>query len=323
MVLRYHGSHMEERVESKGFFEMLWDCDHCDTKGLLGKSQRHCPNCGAKQNPDKRYFPDQGSAQRVDGHQFEGADRTCLACNAPQSAAATNCTHCGAALDGASEVRGVVTPVAPKPQRKRWPMFAVIAAVVLVMFSIWYFFIRTQDLQMTVTAHRWERTIDVEEFADRSETAWQNEVPRDARMVSCHREQRSSRKIHDGETCRMERVDRKDGTFEELEKCRPNYRSEPVYDERCNFTVQRWARVDTVRLTGADLSPAWPALSVPAQAVESLGARRAGGRNEKLLLQFGKQTCEVSETAWRKYRDGTAYTVEVRARSGEVVCKSL
>ena len=23
-------------------YEMLWDCDHCDTKGLLGKSQRHC-----------------------------------------------------------------------------------------------------------------------------------------------------------------------------------------------------------------------------------------------------------------------------------------
>jgi hypothetical protein len=26
---------------------------------------------------------------------------------------------------------------------------------------------------------------------------------------------------------------------------------------------------------------------------------------------------------WRKYTDNTAYEVEVRARSGEVVCKSL
>jgi hypothetical protein len=32
---------MTERVESQGFYEMLWDCDHCDTKGLFGKSQRH------------------------------------------------------------------------------------------------------------------------------------------------------------------------------------------------------------------------------------------------------------------------------------------
>ncbi|MDQ3341494.1 MAG: zinc ribbon domain-containing protein [Myxococcota bacterium] len=314
---------MEERVESKGFFEMLWDCDHCDTKGLLGKSQRHCPNCGAKQNPDTRYFPEPGKAQRVDGHKYEGSDRTCLACNAPQSAKATNCTHCGAALDGASEVRGVVSAVAPKPKRKRWPIFAVIAGVFVVIFSIWYFFIRTKDEKMTVTAHRWERAIDIEEFADRDETAWQNEVPRDARMVTCHREERSSRRIKDGETCRMERVDRKDGTFEEVEKCRPKYRSEPVYDEKCRFTVRRWNRVDSVRLTGADLQPAWPSHVPPQQAVESLGARRAGARHEKLLLDFGKQTCEVSDAAWRKYKVGSAYTVEVRARSGEVVCKSL
>ena len=36
-----------ERVESEGFFEMLWDCDHCGQQGLLGKTQRHCPECGA------------------------------------------------------------------------------------------------------------------------------------------------------------------------------------------------------------------------------------------------------------------------------------
>ena len=48
---------MTERVVSEGFYEMLWDCDHCDTKGLLAKSQRHCANCGAPQSAYKRYFP--------------------------------------------------------------------------------------------------------------------------------------------------------------------------------------------------------------------------------------------------------------------------
>src|SRR3979409_1890554 len=76
----------QEREESQGFFEMLWDCDHCDARGLLGKSQRFCANCGAPQNPSKRYFPKEGDERRVDGHLYEGADRTCPACSAPQSA---------------------------------------------------------------------------------------------------------------------------------------------------------------------------------------------------------------------------------------------
>src|SRR4029077_20953660 len=36
----------QEREESQGFYEMLWDCQFCDTRGLLAKSQRFCANCG-------------------------------------------------------------------------------------------------------------------------------------------------------------------------------------------------------------------------------------------------------------------------------------
>ncbi|HET9484559.1 MAG TPA: hypothetical protein VFO79_11435, partial [Xanthomonadales bacterium] len=74
---------MGERVESQGFYEMLWDCGYCDTKGLLGKSQRHCANCGAKQNPDKRYVPTEEQKQRIEGHKYEGSDRTCPSCHSP------------------------------------------------------------------------------------------------------------------------------------------------------------------------------------------------------------------------------------------------
>ncbi|HEY5946369.1 MAG TPA: zinc ribbon domain-containing protein, partial [Kofleriaceae bacterium] len=89
-----------ERVESQGHFEMLWDCDHCDTKGLLAKSQRYCANCGAPQSAVKRYFPKPEDQKKVDGHVFEGADRYCPACNAPMGAKANACTQCGSPLDG-------------------------------------------------------------------------------------------------------------------------------------------------------------------------------------------------------------------------------
>jgi len=167
---------MAERTESQGFYEMLWDCDHCETKGLLANSQRHCAGCGAPQNPDKRYFPKEGEAKKVDGHRFEGSDRHCPACNTPMGATASNCTKCGSPLDGSKEVRAVAAPVAPAtPRRKIWPF--VVGAIALIVFLTWFFFIRTKDAKLTVAAHRWERSIAIEKYGDYPVEAWRDELP--------------------------------------------------------------------------------------------------------------------------------------------------
>jgi hypothetical protein len=310
-----------ERVQSEGFYEMLWDCDHCEAKGLLGKSQRHCPECGAPQNPDKRYFPTPEQQKRVDGHSYEGADRHCPACNSPMAAKAKNCAKCGSPLDGSKEVRGVMAAKpAPKKRRKIWPY--VVAALVLIGFLIWLFFIRTRDAQMVIDAHRWERVVMIEKFGDYEEAAWRNQMPSDASFPSCTRRERSTRKVPDGETCTTERVDKKDGTFEQVQRCKPKYRSEPIEDDWCTFRVRRWKRVDAVRSTGGGMQPAWPA--VPATDVPAtLGATRSMDRTEMLYLDLGGQTCEVDATTWRKYKDGQKVKVEVRAGTGKIVCKSL
>src|SRR3954470_20629139 len=186
----------EQRVESEGHFEMLWDCDHCDTKGLLGLSQRFCAECGAPQNPVKRYFPKEGEQRRVDGHNYTGADRYCPACNSPMGAQAKNCTHCGAPMDGsAREVQGVAAP-APKlePKKRRlWLVFLILGIVVLAGFGIWYRFIRTHSATMAVSAHRWTRAIAIEEFKELREENWHDVIPHDADAVVCHRKERSTR----------------------------------------------------------------------------------------------------------------------------------
>lgn len=311
-----------ERVESEGFYEMLWDCDHCGTKGLLGKSQRHCPECGAPQNPDTRYFPPPDQQKKVDGHSYEGADRHCPACNMPMAAKAKNCTKCGSPLDGGKEVRGVVTPVAPKPPRRRiWPY--VLVGSVLVVLSIWWFFLRTRDAEVTITAHRWERVVTIEQYGDYEESAWRDQVPADASSPVCSRRQRSTRQVQDGEECRTERVDKKDGTFEQVKRCKPTYRSEPVDDDWCTFRVRRWKPVDAVKAAGTGLAAAWPAQLPAADAPATLGAKRAGPRKETLTLQIGADRCDVSAATWNKYKDGQRVRVEVRARSGKVVCSSL
>lgn len=312
-----------ERVESEGFYEMLWDCDHCGTKGLLGKSQRHCAECGAPQNPEKRYFPSPEQQKKVEGHSYEGADRHCPACNAPMAAKAKNCTQCGSPLDGAKDVQGVAAPVVPHKQKRRiWPY--VVAGIALVCVAIWWFFIRTRAAQVVVTGHRWERTVAIEQFGEQDESAWRDQIPSDAvGMPICVRKQRSSRQVQTGEECHSERVDKKDGTFEQVKKCKPTYRSEPIDDDWCTFRARRWRKVDDLRLAGAGLSAAWPAQLPPDGAAAVLGNKRAGPRTEKLILELGSDSCEVGDSVWRKYSDGQKVKVEVRARSGHIVCSSL
>jgi len=313
---------MSERVESEGFYEMLWDCDHCGTKGLLGKSQRHCPECGAPQNPDKRYFPSPEQQKRIEGHAYEGADRHCPACNAPMAAKAKNCAQCGAPLDGAKEVRGVLAPQPVAKKRRRIWLY-VVAALVLIGFLIWFLFVRTRDAQLTVSAHRWVRVVTIEKFGEYEESAWRDQVPADATFPVCSRRQRSSRQVQTGESCTTEKVDKKDGTFEQVRKCKPTYRSEPIDDDSCTFRVRRWKQSDSVRAAGSDLNPAWPAQLPAADAPATLGATRAAGRSETFILELGGKSCEVSAATWRKYTDGQKVKVEVRATTGSIVCSSL
>jgi hypothetical protein len=317
----------EERVESQGFFEMLWDCDHCDTKGLLGKSQRHCPECGAKQNADKRYFPKEGDKlQRVDGHKYEGSDWQCASCEAPQSVHAKNCTNCGAPHDGTKEVRGVAAPAKPpKPKRKWWPPVAIIVVVIGLIFGIWYSCIRTRSATVKVTAHQWSCTIAIEKFGDVDGAAWRDNVPRDARNVSCHPKQKTTKQERDGETCNDERVDKKDGTFEVVRKCKPKFKSVPVEDDWCSFQRQDWKKVDQVASSGSGTTVACPTQDLPpAKVVEQVGATRQGPKKETRTLVLGKQRCEIAaDSKWRSLADGAEVKVEVRARSGEIVCSSL
>ena len=317
----------EERTESEGFYEMLWDCDHCDATGLLGKSQRYCAQCGAPQNPDKRYFPTPEQQQRVDGHQYEGADRHCPNCSAPMGAKATNCTNCGAPLDGSAPVKGVpVAPPPPQPKRRWWLVVLVLVLVFGGAFGIWFRCIRTKTVQLTVVSHRWERAIAIEQFGDHDRSSWRNEVPGNASGLTCIRKQRSTKQIADGEECHSERHDKKDGTFEQVKKCKPKYRSEGVDDDWCTYRVRDWSKIDELKASGTGMAPAWPPLTpgLDANAPAVLGSKRAGARTEKLVLDFGKDgDCSVADSVWQKTKDGAKVKLEARASSGDLVCDSL
>lgn len=320
----------QERVESVGHFEMLWDCEFCDTKGLLAKSQRCCPECGGKQNSDKRYFPKEGEQVRVDGHKYEGADRYCPACNNPQGAAGKNCTNCGSPMDGSKEVKGVEIPVAPPPKKSRmWIVFVVlgIAAIVGIVLGVRHCN-RTKEAASKVLAHSWQREVEIQEYSDVQHDKWRNEMPSDARLVTCRKETRSHKQVADGEECHEEKKDKKDGTFEIVKKCKPKYRSEPVEDDKCRYTVTEWHTVEKKASNGAGMTKTDPAGLPTGAGANTPGSRRVGPRHDVHYLDLdvvgvGKQRCEVSEAAWKKYADGTNAQVQVKVRTNNVDCDSL
>jgi len=343
-------------AESETFYEMLWDCPQCATKGLLGSTHRHCPTCGTAQDPAKRYFPKPGEEVEARNHRFVGVDWTCAYCATPNSRAAAHCTNCGAGQDGTKPVKLVqdapppttapTPPAATTPARPWWRQTWrwVLAGILALLAVLGWMYTHTRDTTVNVSQRSWAREVQVEQFMPLSQTAWCDSMPADAYNVSHSRAQRSTRQVPDGQTCHDERVDKGDGTLVKNRVCTPRYRSEPVYDEQCSFRVNRWSGVGARKAGSADAAlPFWPTAgpgtSEPTPGAFGLntidpanpnamrlGAQREGARTERyelVLTSGGKRwTCNVPEAVWTRYTEGASVPLKVRMTGG-ADCGSL
>lgn len=210
-------------------FEMLWDCRMCGTKKLLGMKNRHCPNCGAAQDPTWRYFPSDTDMVFIEHPQFVGADKMCPACNQPNAADAKFCVSCGADLATAKEAakveglstgfegaKGVLDDVVKKKwdaeqaaiqqkaaQKRRIlglpPLVAALIAVALLAGGIFAFLAlsRSQDA-LTVKDLDWRYTINLEKYQPFNVGAWISGVPADAYNRSCGQKIKGYNQVPDG-----------------------------------------------------------------------------------------------------------------------------
>lgn len=258
-----------------GTYQMLWDCEVCSTKKLLGVTHRYCPNCGSAQVPDSRYFPEPGEEVALENHVYVGKDVICPACEGLNSGSATFCGNCGADLaDGTQaqtredQVEGlgegfgenkrdlvkeqfqedmVNAGVLPKPDAgflssmSRRTKYIIGGVVALIVFACGGFAFATfyqQSETVTVAAHHWERKIEIEQFAALDKHSDCDDMPNDAYGIDRSTETRT-RRVPDGQTCHEEctnrRVDRGDGSFDTIRECR-NVCETKYRDER--YTVQ-------------------------------------------------------------------------------------
>jgi predicted amidophosphoribosyltransferase len=331
-------------------YEMLWDCRFCGAKKLLGLSHRFCPECGAPQDATARYFPPDSERVAVEDHDYAGRDVVCPSCRDVSSRKAKHCTHCGGPLEGAREVEGrgervvaegqvfagetrdaarraAAAPAASEKRRSRWPLFVLLflgigAAVLLVAF-LW-----KEDVALAVKSRHWSREIDIEQFGPKRESAWCDRLPPDAKAVSRTRKERSKRRIPDGETCRTRKVDNGDGTYRETRECEPKYREEPVYDDHCSYSVDRWGVVRKVTAEGRGVAaPAWPQVG-SLRAGSSVGSEREAARRETYAVDLtdakGKVgSCEVDAARYARLAEGTRWLAERRGLTGGILCDTL
>lgn len=337
--------------EPETYYEMLWDCTQCGTTGLLGTTHRHCPACGAAQDPAKRYFPEPGQEVEARNHRYVGVDWACLYCATSNSNAAAFCVNCGAGKDGTQPVAlktdaeapapSPAPPPAAKPRAGRRLLWVLGAVLLALVMGALYLFTATRDATATVAARDWSREIQVERLVRVPESGWREAVPPDAYRVMCQREQRSTRQVPDGQVCQDVRLDKGDGSFVKHRECSTRYRSEPVYGERCSYQVNRWRSTRAVQAGSAQAAlPFWPgvgALATPpvgsnlasgvgAGGATGLGTERLGPRSERYVLHLnvgGKtQACDVPEAVWAKYQQGATVPLKTRLAGG-VDCAAI
>ncbi|MDD5308229.1 MAG: zinc ribbon domain-containing protein [Deltaproteobacteria bacterium] len=324
-----------------GTYEMLWNCPYCGTRKLLGLTHRHCPECGAEQDPTTRYFPSDEDKVLVKDHVYTGADRICPACKAPMGAKAKNCTACGSPLEGAKDaalcedkpaVKPAKTPAKPAPPKKGKGCLVVgiVAGVVLVVLAVIVaLFAWKKPVTVTAYGHTWAREIKIEVFGPREESAWCGSMPSSAYDVSKSREVRSHNKIPDGEDCSTKRVDNGDGTYKEKRECTTKYREEPVYDDKCRYKIDRWYEGRSIASSGRSLAetPGWAPFAL-VRTGQCVGCEREGRRIETYRVHFqdqdgGKSECDFDQARWAAIPDGSQWTARAKVLTGALDCSSL
>lgn len=314
-------------------YEMLWDCEFCASRKLLGKTHRFCPACGAPQNPEKRYFPPENEKIAVADHEFFGADRICAACKASSSAKVKFCGGCGSPMEGTQSVKLAgdsppATPTQTAPSKNGSGM-KILAAAILVAAVLAVILLRTKPVVLTVSGHSWTREVVIEKFGSVRQSGWCDSIPQNARGVIRSSKERSKKQVEDGQDCRPVKKDRGDGTYAETSECAPRLKEVPIYDDHCEYSTDQWFEARKEKSSGSGLSPepSWPKFRL-AREGECLGCERAASKSESytvLLKEADRESPCVfkAQAPWSALASGSRWRAEKRVLTGALLCDNL
>ncbi len=343
-------------------------CAHCQTPNA--SADNNCINCGAPLAESKpvhvrpsipEHAAETGAdaqqdwdARKADERRQQIAHHQPEAQHARESARATAYTAARTLRDAPQQTH------ADDPVDLRslgitrglgWPAahWAIAGGVALVIALVMLVLLWKKDVKVEVQGHTWERKIAVERYASVADDDWCSSMPSDAYDVSRRSEVHHTDQIPDGETCRTEagsctdscrNVDNGNGSFStdctrtctpDRQVCSTKYRSEPVYRDKCYYSVDRWRhqRDATAKGSAVKPAPAWPNPEFKDCSVRRLGCERLGSRSQTYTVHFAAPTeseafeCEYDERTWAGYAIGSTWDARVGVLWARLDCGSL
>lgn len=231
-----------------------------------------------------------------------------------------------------------------------------------VLLSLWAIFFWQKTITAEVEERSWTRAQVVERYEQIAGSDWCGRKPHDAYEVSSYRKQRGTRtvvvcrscdcrdvRVKVGENCyrtncRTIRRDNGNGSFdveevcdrtcdpvyENQRQCEDRTKQEPVYDQWCEYKVNRWRPNRTITQVGnGTQEPSWPSLTYNRCTGVQLGCERPGVRTQKYVVKFRDvkdtdlYTCEYPQQRWGTFHEGTRWQAIVKRVGGRFQCDEV
>jgi hypothetical protein len=290
----------------------------------------HCPYCRARNPGDAGYCGacggDLSDAAARESGQIVGAfrqekrlEKECPHCGTLNPAAARECAGCGGSLPSRSKPAPAVdSPVSTTAttSRKALPKSVGIGCVAVILIGIaalLFVLLSKEEMKGTVQDVEWIHSIPIMALAPVEREDWWDQVPPDAENLQCQEELRETLDEYVAgavEVCGTPyTIDEGSGYGEVVQDC-----TYDVYDDFCTYTVMDWAVFDVFTVSGDDLEPYWPELTLQAD-------QQAGEREAEYNVLFSTDDgnfryAAEDELEFMQYLPGTTWIIEVNKLGG-------
>lgn len=295
-----------------------WTCQHCSGDNLVAND--YCDNCGAPRGSSRS----RETRERLSREEIETPptpEEKIPFTPEPEevSVSRTEKIH-------PPDREPPLDRVGESDQKVQYIKIGAIALLILALvIGGSYLLFGTRKQSLTITGFHWSRDITIERFATLTQQGWQGEVPGDARILSQNYEIRTYRQVLDHYDTRTRQVayqvlrrvhqtcyrDLGNGYAESYDCSytvydteyrtetyqEPVYRSEPVYDWRYTYEVDRWITDHIEHSEGDDQEPAWPKFRLSEE-------QREGAHQERYIVVFidGKEKEHRHEFGYEEWK---------------------
>jgi hypothetical protein len=307
-----------------------WDCPSCNKKRNLGPSTT-CEQCGRPRGPNIAFYTDD-SAPVIEDPELvararAGADWKCKYCGADNRAGHLDCHNCGAGPDGTVRRQEKFTALGPPPKpglSGKTILAIVLGAIATLSLLVYFAFIRTKPMEVTVTEVAWVKSRDLLKDEEVERADWKDSVPAGAKELRSETRSRT-KTVQDGtKKVKTGRKDLGNGMFEDVYKEEPNMVQKQVDDTWVTYRVRetrtvRVAKNETTdgsepddpkaseKKLGAD--ERWGDLS----NVARLSLKGANGKKYEYEVDASKDAGAIG-----RFKKGASYVAEVNGMGAVV-----